>query len=759
MAIYGAQPMLPLPEEMARRQSQQAGMLQSAQAQMGGLGQAPPGGGMPGGGGPPSAPPGAQGQSFSGVMQQRQQQAQTLQARQADIQIGERMMQLLDPRIPRPARQFLFRELSRQIGVDPKGEQAKEIGAMVTALDPQTLESLRRSVATRVQSARPGEITEFARGVLTGQVPITELMTPASGASPGDGTVNITSAGAQGGASPPSAAPTPATGGGPGALTSGSAPFPGRMSLGAGGLTGGLDQAGAEGAPVVPVQAPGTPRVPGSPGDTVGAPPGPPLRMPPEAAPPGAAPRPPEASVPPLQREIAPELAEILGLDSTQRYRNIDVIRGAGFRRIPTEFDQQRRIAGEIRSLQDGVVSTVLSANQLYALIEGRADALNLSLGRLPLIGEVTVPNPSSAMVQIRDYLQGVGTAMGFTNTTIGTDPESSRRILETARELAQRYGGVNIDPNAPQDAATRNSQIQALLINLAFSMAAAQGQTGRNLSDRDLELQLQALGRSANPEQFQAAIETTVGRIYAQYLNRTTSQVGAPIPLGHAVPNEISQALSEGPVTPRHLVEELTGQPFIPQSRRMIQHLPPDPAAPEGATSGGQLGTADPGLPGRFTDQHTFVPFTENIPGTREEVVPGAQAGPAVVAPDRRRLDRASPTLEQEEAVGRRRAEEDRAGVLAARAADARRLEISESQERRAARTETRTVEEQRRQRIRDAFAQVAAALRTGSGSAGISVSSAGAGGDQDPNAFKLQPAPQRRAPEPVDASRFRRN
>ena len=127
----------------------------------------------------------------------KRQQAEA-DSRKQDLVLAERMAKLMDPNVPKPARKFLYDEMSRASGVDPKGETSKSVGTMLLALDPEALEGLNRNFAAKLKDAKPGEIKQLVQSVLTGQMSGMELLKvaqPAPAAPPA--------------ASPGAAAPAP----------------------------------------------------------------------------------------------------------------------------------------------------------------------------------------------------------------------------------------------------------------------------------------------------------------------------------------------------------------------------------------------------------------------------------------------------------------------------------------------------------------------------------------------------------------------
>jgi hypothetical protein len=141
----------------------------------------------------------------------RQQEAINAQkaqaeARKGDLDMSEHMVHLLDPNIPKPARQFLYKEPSSRLGVDPKGDTSKNVGQMLLGLDPEAMEGIRRNFASKIETAKPGEITQMMKGILTGDMSGLDLIKIASKPTNVPGTVTGEPP-APGGPAAPAAAP------------------------------------------------------------------------------------------------------------------------------------------------------------------------------------------------------------------------------------------------------------------------------------------------------------------------------------------------------------------------------------------------------------------------------------------------------------------------------------------------------------------------------------------------------------------------
>ena len=115
----------------------------------------------------------AEHQDYARRMTQVQQASQQ---RTADLGLVDRLDTMLNPEVPKSARHFLFREMSRSLSIDPKGEQTKEIGAMLTGLDPEASSTLRSLLSDQSKQAQPGALQELVRGILTGAVPMHQLV-------------------------------------------------------------------------------------------------------------------------------------------------------------------------------------------------------------------------------------------------------------------------------------------------------------------------------------------------------------------------------------------------------------------------------------------------------------------------------------------------------------------------------------------------------------------------------------------------------
>lgn len=755
--------MVYLPAGLNRTRSRNASNLSADQQAMGvtpradvPIAPAQPGGGVPAtseGGFTPSGQ--AQPSRMTEYLQAQQQQRDMLLSRGEDLRLANLMYKALDPAMPKGFRQLGLRQVSQMLGIDPKGDRAKELINTISGLDPQSLEGIRRGVAQSTDSAEPGELTQMTRGVLTGQVPPDQLLSLASSAmqppAPAEGGLSVASAG--GGAAPDFEPP---------------------MGLGMGGA-GGFGPGGIGGtaeSDVTQAQAPGQAPV-------VGAPLPPrrqqPAAMPETASPTTDVPRADESHVPYRMREVEPEFANTLGLGLDQRYRLIDVQK-AGWNRIPSDPTERRKVFTEIGTAQTGMLDTLSMASVLAGLVRGKPEALDASIW-VPGLGTIGI-NPSSLGSKFNAFVDGILNVAGVPQLSeadrnkfiqdVQSMPKNQRfgemvtnKIIEWANSTGQRIS----------DTAELNARINSVMVPLAFAMAAAKGQTGRFLSDRDVEFQLRELGQSNNPQQFIAAITDMAQRLNQQYDTRMRVLTGAPVPLTGAISPDVAQNIRIGGIAPAAIAELVGGgaagpqaterppatqgrSPGVPPTVGTQPVVPPsDPnnpyPAPDYMNEGGRI-PVQPGAPIRGP-QPGAIPRNPAQPATEVPPAEPARQGAPTAPAGPRTIQRAGPTLEQEEAAALGRIQEDRAAALEQRGQNRRRLEIAESQEARAQRAEV----EQRRLRIQQAFASIGNALK-GAISVGGGGGSAGGGGDQDPNAFRIAPPPQRRAPTPVSAAPY---
>lgn len=697
--------------ELRRTRSRNAQNLSQAQQSMGVTpSERPEARPQVGGGVAPSAeggftPGGQQAPSrMTEYFQAQQQQRDMLSARGEDLRLAQMLSKALDPSMPKGFRQLGLKQVSQMLGVDPRGDRAKEMINTLSGLDPQSLEGVRRGIVQSTNDAQPGEVTQLTRGVLTGQVPPDQLLQMAQGAL----------------APPqPTAAATAEEEASPSMLGG-----PRGFAMPSGGTDVVQAQSTVQESPTISgdtgARAPATRQL----FDNVAP-----------AAEPGVTR---ESLTSPTTREVIPELTSALGLRG--RYRVQDLY-DAGYT-VPSDAANMRQVATDIRTSRTALVNSFTMLSQLASLVRGNPEALDYPLG-------INLP---STVTQMGEYVRGLVNLVGGEGQI---QPAVLRRALDDKVEgsegaiaaitnnVLRWYGdtGARI-----HDASETNARIRAIVVPLAFAMAAAEGQTGRHLSDKDVALQLERLGRSGDPQRFIAAMTETANLLHQQYNTRMLANLGRDVDIGPAISPEVASIWRNGGIIAPP-GEELRQ---IPRSGP-AQQGPPAPAPTAPAAPSG------PGISLDIGGERTEMPSSPTLPGPTPTPPPRSQApdrppiGVTTTPRAGSAVQRSSPTLEESETSARQRLQEERDYLHETRYQQRRRLELSEAAEARA----TRQEQEQKRQRIQQAFAQIGAALR-GAVSGGGGVSTGGMGGEQDPNAFRITPPPQRRPPTPVQAAPF---
>lgn len=112
-------------------------------------------------------------QQYSDMLKQKQHQ---VDQRKGDLDLAGRLFKVLDSRVPKPARQFLTREIAQHVGVDPKSENFRGVQQVLTSLDPDSLQAMKSSLAGQLKDIPPGEVTQLVKGVMTGELGLNDLL-------------------------------------------------------------------------------------------------------------------------------------------------------------------------------------------------------------------------------------------------------------------------------------------------------------------------------------------------------------------------------------------------------------------------------------------------------------------------------------------------------------------------------------------------------------------------------------------------------
>lgn len=115
--------------------------------------------------------------------QQRFQEKQHLiQQRESDVNVMRNLLGVaLDSKVPKQARQFMLKEMAGEFGIDAKSEKFKDMSALITGLDPDALTDMRATLTAAFPEMAPGEATAFAKGVLSGQITMDQIMSLQAG--------------------------------------------------------------------------------------------------------------------------------------------------------------------------------------------------------------------------------------------------------------------------------------------------------------------------------------------------------------------------------------------------------------------------------------------------------------------------------------------------------------------------------------------------------------------------------------------------
>jgi hypothetical protein len=93
-----------------------------------------------------------------------------LQKQQLDVNTMGAWEKILDPKIGKPQRKFMFKQLATSLQIDPKSQQYKDFESMVTSMDDDNLKETYANLATLLPKANPGQVVAFSKAILSGQL-------------------------------------------------------------------------------------------------------------------------------------------------------------------------------------------------------------------------------------------------------------------------------------------------------------------------------------------------------------------------------------------------------------------------------------------------------------------------------------------------------------------------------------------------------------------------------------------------------------
>lgn len=494
-------------------------------SQLGGLGQPQP-----------NEPPELQQhREYAQQLQDAQGQAQS---RSQDLMLADRLMKLSDPSIPKPVRQFLYRELSSSLGIDPKGQTSKDVGTMLTALDSQTLEGLRRSIAAQATQAQPGQITQMVRGILQGDVSGMQMLTQAR------------------------------------------QPLPGRMNLG----MGDTSETERPGEPYQPPAAAPAAEVAAQPKTTA------PVLQ--EVVPELVA----ELGLPPGRYRHSDLIQQFPNLPSgevEQRKAVADIKKSRDAMtdimtissrlsnlvdnnpqalRYSLQFGKERFALPNVASAWTNIVDTWQGLKNLYGVEPSPEMSATHPNPRMQFMTKQAANSLSNKM----DDLKEPGVLEKLIRA-IPDDPITGKNVaqglgfnsVEDARVAASE--GLTFTQRA-KAAALQSAEIESLVPRLAYAVAASKGQSGRALSDVDYENALREIGTSASPDLFKKVLSTTVENALSNYNAKLASLTG-----GGDIP------FKPGTLTAGDR-KSIADSPIVPQALKDAVEAPQKPVGPSGA-------------------------------------------------------------------------------------------------------------------------------------------------------------------------------
>jgi hypothetical protein len=617
-----------------------------------------------------------------------QQKQADVEIRKTDLDVAGKVLKVLSPTLPKPARQFLNTQLASYLGVNPKDEAFKSMNAMVMGLDPNSLQALSTTFSQQIEGASPGQIVEMTKGIMTGQVPIDQLLDQVD-------------------------------------------------------FSGGMGQeqlAGGEGQDQLQQQQkPKTAQPfqggPGSVGSLAG-----------------------ERTVPPAMQQASPMLAGALGLKSSNRYRNQDLFNQG--MRVPMDPKDQEKLANDIVTRSTGLSSSMSEMTNMVNLFEGRPQVLGP-------VGQLT-RGVNTVVRQVEGFLQTVRPG------AVVDDPDEYTQAL--ARRAGQTIAKAhNLDQNA-EDAA----RIEAMVLGLAYRMAAANNIPGNRLTNGIIQQNLRQLGASGSPEQFKAVLRDTIGataREFDEYMQRTTGVSGYDVLARGVKDSDLKRFSQTGDLFPADVRQAMRQETFYrlnPDKRPQV--TPASPTLDEEERTLGQLEMQEKERGIAKSDQEmdlaarrdTRAQGAELRAEGREDRMATAQERQAAIqadtlkfqreeaAIDNTRADRAQTRAdsreerlvgaqEQSNTLQREQLDLTRANTEADNALQREKFDYEKQQDRVKA-------DADRGAAIAKAFLEFGKAIAGigGGGSVGAGGGVNVGGGGQDVGAFQLTPTPQRSFPQP---------
>lgn len=105
-----------------------------------------------------------------------QQKQLAVQQKHLDLDVMSGLSKAFDPKVPKPQRVFMLKQMFKTLEIDPKSTEAKDFMSMASGLDDEALASTKSSLLTMLPDATPGQITAFTKAIVSGQIQMKDAL-------------------------------------------------------------------------------------------------------------------------------------------------------------------------------------------------------------------------------------------------------------------------------------------------------------------------------------------------------------------------------------------------------------------------------------------------------------------------------------------------------------------------------------------------------------------------------------------------------
>lgn len=95
--------------------------------------------------------------------------------RSQDLDIAKKAMGVFDTGAEPSVREYRYKHLVTQLGIDPKSETSKDLWRMIRGLSADSALAVRQNISGQISGSTPGSVVEAFSGVLRGQIDPEEL--------------------------------------------------------------------------------------------------------------------------------------------------------------------------------------------------------------------------------------------------------------------------------------------------------------------------------------------------------------------------------------------------------------------------------------------------------------------------------------------------------------------------------------------------------------------------------------------------------